>query len=122
KRAIARGLGWFVRGQIEFNRAVIDYMDRNDRAMAKQNEVAYEAHRKALQEIADVRKAQIWMEELREAHSKMEMRTLQILRTSEAAARRREDLFREERQSMHEDYRQALAAATEEIQARLWGD
>ncbi len=62
------------------------------------------------------------MEELREAHSKMEMRTLQIVRTVETAARRREELFREERQAMHEDYRQALARATEQIQARLWGD
>jgi len=122
KRGIARGLGWFIRGQVEFNNSVIEYMDRNTRAMAEQHETLYQATRKAMQEIADVRKAQIWMEELREAHSKMEMRTLQILRTVETGAGRREELFREERASMHADYGQALASATEQIQARLWGD
>jgi hypothetical protein len=59
KRGIARGLGWFVRGQVEFNHSVIDYMDRNTRAMAEQNEALYQATRQAMQEIADVRKAQI---------------------------------------------------------------
>ncbi len=115
KRGIARGLGWFVRGQIEFNQSVIDYMDRNTRAMAEQNETLYQATRKAMQEIADVRKAQIWMEELREAHSKMEMRTLQILRTVETASRRRDV-------AVHEEYTIALRRASEEIQAKLWGD
>lgn len=115
KRGIARGLGWFVRGQIEFNQSVIDYMDRNTRAMAEQNETLYQATRKAMQEIADVRKAQIWMEELREAHSKMEMRTLQILRTVETASRRRDV-------AVHEEYTIALRKASEEIQAKLWGD
>lgn len=115
KRGIARGLGWFVRGQVEFNHSVIDYMDRNTRAMAEQNETLYQATRKALQEIADVRKAQIWMEELREAHSKMEMRTLQILRTVETASRRRDV-------AVQEEYTIALRRASEEIQAKLWGD
>ena len=115
KRGIARGLGWFVRGQVEFNQSVIDYMDRNTRAMAEQNETLYQATRKAMQEIADVRKAQIWMEELREAHSKMEMRTLQILRTVETASRRRDV-------AVHEEYTIALRKASEEIQAKLWGD
>src|SRR5690606_1566756 len=85
KRGIARGLGWFVRGQVEVNQSVLDYMDRNTRGMAEQNETLYQATREARQEIAGVREAQIWMEELREAHSKMEMRTLQILRTVEPA-------------------------------------
>ena len=115
KRGIARGLGWFIRGQVEFNQSVIEYMDRNTQAMAEQNETLYQATRKAMQEIADVRKAQIWMEELREAHSKMEMRTLQILRTVETASRRRDVV-------VHEEYTQALRAASEEIQAKLWGD
>jgi 2-polyprenyl-3-methyl-5-hydroxy-6-metoxy-1,4-benzoquinol methylase len=115
KRGIARGLSWFVRGQIEFNHSVIDYMDRNTRAMAEQNETAYQAARKALQEIAEVRKAQIWMEELREAHGKMEMRTLQILRTVETASRRRDV-------AVQEEYTIALRKASEEIQAKLWGD
>ncbi len=122
KRGIARGLGWMVRGQIEFNQAVVNYMDENDRAMVEQNATVYEATRKAMQEIADVRKAQIWMEELREAHTKMEMRTLQILRTVEASGRRRDELFQEERLAMHEDYQQALRAASKQIQERLWGD
>lgn len=115
KRGIARGLGWFVRGQVEFNQSVIEYMDRNTRAMAEQNETLYQATRQALQEIADVRKAQIWMEELREAHSKMEMRTLQILRTVETASRRRDV-------AVQEEYTIALRKASEEIQAKLWGD
>lgn len=115
KRGIARGLGWFVRGQVEFNQSVIDYMDRNTRAMAEQNDTLYQSTRKALQEIADVRKAQIWMEELREAHSKMEMRTLQILRTVETASRRRDV-------AVQEEYTQALRTASTEIQAKLWGD
>jgi O-antigen chain-terminating methyltransferase len=55
------------------------------------------------------------MEELREAHSKMEMRTLQILRTVETASRRRDV-------AVQEEYTQALRAASAEIQAKLWGD
>jgi 2-polyprenyl-3-methyl-5-hydroxy-6-metoxy-1,4-benzoquinol methylase len=55
------------------------------------------------------------MEELREAHGKMEMRTLQILRTVETASRRRDVAVREE-------YTIALRKASEEIQAKLWGD
>ena len=62
------------------------------------------------------------LEELREAHTKMEMRTLQILRTVEASGQRRDELFQEERLAMHEDYQQALRAASKQIQERLWGD
>jgi 2-polyprenyl-3-methyl-5-hydroxy-6-metoxy-1,4-benzoquinol methylase len=122
KQAIARGLGWLVRGQVEFNQAVVSYMTENDRAMVEQNTTVYEATLKLAQEIADVRKAQIWLEELREAHTKMEMRTLQILRTVEASGRRRDELFQEERVAMHHDYQESLRAASTQIQERLWGD
>lgn len=122
KNGVARGLGWMVRGQVEFNQAVVAYMDKNDRAMVEQNATAYEATRKLAQEIADVRKAQVWLEELREAHTKMEMRTLQILRTVEASGRRRDELFQEERLAMHHDYQESLRDASKQIQERLWGD
>ncbi len=144
KSAVARALGWFVRDQVDFNRAVVAYMDRNLDAMIEQNHnirrVALEfsdfrAHSSrrfsAIEErSADLTESQRdlfatwakWRPAYEEKLNHTETYFLHAVRDLEASARSREEQFRDDWRKLYEDYVGALDKTADEIQQRLWKD
>lgn len=147
KRAVARALGWFVRDQIEFNRAVVAYMDRDYEAMI---EHSHNLRRVAL-ELSEFRRHSATqfealsaldgrVGELSQSHSdllaawtqwrptyedkveKAEIHVLHSIRQLEAEARTREQTFRAEWRKLHDDYVAVLESASKEIHDRFWGE
>lgn len=147
KRTVARGLGWFVRDQVEFNRAVVAYMDRDYEAMIEHSHnlrrVALELsefRRHSTEQFAALSALDDRVGELGQSHSdllaawtgwrstfeeqveKAEIRFLHSVRELESQARSREESFRTEWRDLHDDYVVALEKATEQIHERFWAD
>lgn len=147
KRTLARSLGWFVRDQVEFNRAAVAYMDRDHEAMV---EYAHNLRRTAL-EFSEFRRRAIeqfeaqarlqaqleefgqvqrdllaswakWRPAYEEQVEKAEVRFLHAVRDLEANALNREDSLRAEAKKIHEDYQAALEKSAEEVHARFWAE
>ena len=140
KRLIARLLGWFVRDQVDFNRAVVRYMDRSIDAQTTHNQNLL----RVAQSLAEVErrrsdyehqfpeyKAMVdeltrhWNEwrpawETRLADS--EIRLLHSMREMEAGARDREEMFRQSLEQMHRQYLGALSKATKDVQSKVGED
>lgn len=141
KRAIARMLGWFVRDQVEFNRAAIQCIEalleaqnESNRALAELADrletvrvIDVEPLKHEAQHLADIRVH--WHEWRQEWERKLAVNEAQFLRgladlqlayqQKLAAA---ESQFREHLGHQHRDYLGALDRATEEIQRKLWAD
>ncbi len=140
KGLIARALGWFVRDQVNFNRAVIRYMDRSLQAQITQNQnllgVAQglvELQRKRsyydhlfpeYQERVDdlTRHWNEWRPAWEAKLADSEIGLLHSVREIEAGARNREEMFRQNLDQLHREYLDALAKATEELQSKIGED
>lgn len=137
KRAVARSLNWFVRDQVEFNRAAIAYMERNIEAMVEQNYALLRLAREhaALREESlprldeltalqsDVLKHwQQWRPAWEERLTKAEVGFLHAVREVEAEAREREAGLKSETLKLHRSYLDALSKAIEEVQGKFWAD
>jgi O-antigen chain-terminating methyltransferase len=129
KNAVARALNWFVRDQVDFNRTVIDYMDRNIDVQMEQN---YNLLRVAKGlaamharwiEVEDLGKHwNTWRPAWEQKLTQAEIRFLQALRDLESAARDREAIFREGAVRMHQDYQEALRRTVDQVQQKHWED
>jgi O-antigen chain-terminating methyltransferase len=120
KKAVARALNWFVRDQVDFNRTVIDYMDRNIEVQIEQNYsllrvarglAAVEGNQGAMQDA--VRHWNMWRPAWEKKFHQAEIRLLERFSEADAA-------FRENALKMHQDYLEALARTTGQIEQQVW--
>ncbi len=125
KKAIARLLNWFVRDQVEFNRAALRYMDRSLEASIEQNY--------SLLRVAKVAAAQThvedmmahwkqWRPAIEEKLTQIEIRFLHCVREMESGARDRDAKWGKELQRRHQDYADELRRAADEIQGKFSED
>jgi len=138
KRTVARSLSWFVRDQIEFNRATVQCMEAILEALNESNrthaELANriarlpisELHQEA-QELRDIRSH--WSQWRQEWERKLTINEAQFMRglaDLQLANQQRlllaESDFRDKVQTQHTDYLGALDRATSVLQQRLSAD
>ena len=151
KRVIARSLNWLVRDQIDYNRAVVTYMERVIETLVEQNhnivrvaqglvetrnnvssdfdrtrqELAQRAREFAeLSEIQhDILKHwQTWRPEYEERVGNNEIKFLHLVREVEGAARQREEAVSARAAEMHERYSALLASTADALQQKFWAD
>jgi 2-polyprenyl-3-methyl-5-hydroxy-6-metoxy-1,4-benzoquinol methylase len=129
KKAVARALNWFVRDQVDFNRTVIDYMDRNIEVQKEQNYNLLRVARglAAMEarwiEVDDLAKHwNVWRPAWEQKMTQAEIRFLQALRDVESAARDRDTAFRDSAAKMHQDYQEALQRTVNQVQQKFWED
>lgn len=129
KRAVARALNWFVRDQIDFNRAVVDYMDRNIDVQMEQNYnllrvaqrlAAIEANQRFMDDA--VHHWNVWRPAWERKVTQAEIRFMQAVQGFEAAARDRDASIRRTAEEMHVNYEQALQRTGDQLQHKLWDD
>ena len=136
KRSVARSLNWFVRDQIEFNRASMQCVEAILEALNESNRTHAElANRLAslgelrdeARELRDVRVH--WSQWRQEWERKLAVNEAQFMRSladMQLANQQRlllaEVDFREKVQTQHMDYLGALDRATSGLQERLWAD
>ena len=144
KEIIARSLNWLVRDQVEFNRAVVSYMDRNFDATAEQNHnimrIANEfaAFRKDVvavqaqfatrmdrldEQTRDLLKNWVhWRGRLEETLDQIQIEFLRAIRDIEARTRTGKEEQKAARLRLHGEFIEQLARSTDEIQTRFWDD
>ena len=133
KRQIARALHWFVRDQVDFNHAVLRYMDANLEASIEQNhhllklahEIAQrkEEHSRLHRRVADMlHHWNEWRPAWEEKLTAAEIDLLHSIRGIEERARERESAQREKALEMHQEYLNSLKSSTDEIQNQFWSD
>ena len=140
KRQISRALGWFVRDQVEFNRAAVHAMNATLETLNEVNRslVAIgasidqvrqegEALRSEAGELKDIRAHWlIWRESWEKRLHHNEAHFLHSVGDLNASFEHRVNMaelhFRENLKSQHKDYLAALDKTTGEIQQRLWAD
>ncbi|MBI1895909.1 MAG: class I SAM-dependent methyltransferase [Acidobacteria bacterium] len=136
KRTVARALGWFVRDQIDFNRAALDVFDTLLAALNDSNRaiVALSARleeaatlRAEAAELADIRAHWIqWRQEWERKLFTNEMQFLRSVADLQSAFHQRallmESNFRDNVHAQHAEYNAALERTGAEIQRRLWAD
>ncbi len=130
KKMVARALGWHVREQVEFNRAVIDYMDRTLAALDEHNRHLLMLAQQGQQNTEVVhdtaRHVREWRTGWEEKWTKSEIHLLRTMAELQAAFQHRvmllESSFREQVRSQHADYLGALERATLDIQKQLRDD
>lgn len=141
KRTIARALGWFVRDQIEFNRAslqcieaLLEAHNETNRALAELADrletvkvVDLDPLKQEAQHLADLRLH--WHQWRQEWERKLSLNEAQFLRglaDLQLAYQQKlalaESQFREHLTHQHRDYLDALDRSTEDIQRKLWAD
>ena len=131
KRLVARTLNWFVREQVEFNRAMVDAvetmlraMEDNNRALAElagRIEAFHQAHVLDLKSYWDA-----WHTEWERKLAVNEMQFLRGLADLQTAFLQRtgqmEANFAERSAAQHKDFTQALEKSGLAMQQRLWAD
>ncbi len=133
KRKIARSLNWFVRDQVDFNHAVVRYMDANLEASIEQNhhllrlakEMAArkEEHSKLNRQVEDMlHHWNEWRPAWEEKLTAAEIDLLHSIRGIEERAREREGAQRDKALEMHQDYLDALKTSMEGIKKQFWSD
>ena len=126
KRAVARLLNWFVRDQVEFNRAALRYMDRNLEASVEQNYNLLRVARVAApaQTHLDDMMAywKQWRPAMEEKLTQIEIQFLHCVREVEGGARDRDAKWAKELQKIHQDYVDELRRTANEIQNKFWED
>lgn len=147
KRLIARCLNWFVRDQIDYNRAVIAYMERATETLIEQNRnllllaresvemrdsvmrihEALEGMRRNAAGLDEMQRDMLthwnnWRPEWEKRLTDNEIKFLHMVREIESAARVREEADKSRAARMHEDYAAALAQSVESLQKRFWAD
>lgn len=140
KRAVARALQWFVRDQIEFNRASLDCvqslleaLNETNRAIRSLAARVEQAERKADELISEARELKDvrahWSQWRQEWERKLSVNEVQFLRGVadlqtgfSHRAMLMESAFRDLNAAQHKDFTAALDKARIEIQERLWAD
>ncbi len=129
KRKIARALNWLVRDQVDFNHAVVRYMDANLEASIEQNHHLLRVGK----EIAALKNLQgrtedmlhhwnEWRPAWEEKLTAAEINLLHSIRGIEERAREREGAQRDKALEMHQDYLDTLKTSMEGIQKQFWSD
>ncbi len=130
KKMVARALAWHVREQVEFNRAVVEYMDRVLAVVDEHNRQLLMVARLGRQSSEISHDTARHVNELRvgweERWNKTEIQLLRAMAELQGAFQHRtmllESSFREHVQAQHADYLGALDRSTLDIQKRLWDD
>jgi 2-polyprenyl-3-methyl-5-hydroxy-6-metoxy-1,4-benzoquinol methylase len=140
KRRIARMLDWYVREQIEFNRASMVCVQASLEAMTEMNRsiAALAAHHQQLQnqladyhreaeELKDIRQHwSEWRTGFEERRSASEIHLLRTISELQGAFQHRvtllEQNFRQLVAQTHTEFTQQLGQNTREVQERLWAD
>ncbi len=133
KKLAARALDWHVREQVEYNRAVVAFMERVIAVIEEQNRQMLALARQAAEALQAARRGEEWrggwLEWRRgweERWSKTEIQLLRSVSEMQAAFLHRTTLMeaslREHMQGMHSEYLGALNHTNLEIQKRLWDD
>jgi O-antigen chain-terminating methyltransferase len=124
KRTVARSLNWFVRDQVEFNRATIECVEAMLEVLNQTKRTLVAAE---LPELRDIRNH--WAQWRIDWEAKLTTNEVQFLRSvadlQTGFAHRAalmESNFRDNLRGQHADYLGALDRATSEIQKRLWAD
>ena len=126
KRAVARLLNWFVRDQVEFNRAALRYMDRNLEASVEQNYNLLRVARVAAPAQTHVDDMMAywkqWRPAMEEKLTQIEIQFLHCVREMESGARDRDAKWAKELQKIHQDYVDELRRTADEVQNKFWED
>lgn len=151
KGVIARSLNWLVRDQIDYNRAVVTYMERVIETLVEQNHnivrVAqglvetrnnvsseFDRTREELaqrgRELADLSEIQhdilnhwqTWRPEYEERATNNEIKFLHLVREVEGAARQREEAVGARAAEMHQKYSELLSSTAATLQQKFWTD
>jgi 2-polyprenyl-3-methyl-5-hydroxy-6-metoxy-1,4-benzoquinol methylase len=129
KRTVSRGLGWFVRDQVVFNRevmacveATLEALNEVNRAIASTDELRGE-----VQALRDMRAHwPAWRAEWERKLAFNEMQFLRSIAELQGAFQHRASLmesnFREIVKAQHADYLGALDRSGVDVQKRLWAD
>ena len=129
KRTVARGLGWFVRDQVVFNREVMACVEATIQALNEINRAltAVPAATAIKAEVEDMRAH--WTAWRSEWERKLAQNETQFLRSvadlqiaSQHRATLMESNFRDLVKAQHADYLGALDRSTLDTQKRLWAD
>lgn len=135
KQTIARGLGWFVRDQVDFNHAMVRSLDsvleglnsvnRTLKTIPARFEPPIEELRRETSELRDIRAN--WLLWRREWEDKLGRNEVQFLRAvadlQSAYAQRTaivEQRFEERTVAQHKDFEGALERSNFEMQQRFW--
>jgi len=133
KRTVARGLGWFVRDQVVFNRevmacveATIEALNELNRSIVSLNQRVGSVARTA-EELKDIRSHwTTWRSEWEHKVATNEMQFLRSVADLQIAFQHRATLmetnFRDSVKAQHADYLGALERATLEMQKKLAAD
>ncbi|HYP14572.1 MAG TPA: class I SAM-dependent methyltransferase, partial [Bryobacteraceae bacterium] len=138
KGLIARSLGWFVRDQVDFNRATLAAVGATLESLNEENRTfaAVGNRLSALsgeaEELKDIRVH--WLNWHQEWERKLAANEVHLLRgiadlhaaantrfhDLESTSRERDAAYRESLRLQHAEFRDELRRATEEIQAKMW--
>jgi O-antigen chain-terminating methyltransferase len=139
KQTIARGLGWFVRDQVEFNHATIRSLDaileglnalnRTLKTLPPRFEPPLEEIRREANELKDIRSH--WLVWRREWEDKLARNEVQFLRAvadlensyaqrSALLEQRFDERVRQTTSQQHKDFETALERSNFEMQQRFW--
>ena len=122
KRKIARALNWLVRDQVDFNHAVVRYMDANLEASIEQNHHLLRLAKLDRQVEDMLHHWNEWRPAWEEKLTAAEINLLHSIRGIEERAREREGAQRDKALEMHQDYLDALKTSMEEMQKQFWSD
>jgi O-antigen chain-terminating methyltransferase len=133
KKLAARALRWHVREQVEFNRAVLTYLDRLVVVLDEQNRQMLvlarfiREHTEAVRTFEEWRSGWLqWRAGWEERWTRSEIQMLRSVAELQAAFQHRVDVldagFRENLRAQHSDYLGALDRYSLGIQKRLWDD
>lgn len=144
KKLVGRALDWHIRDQVDFNRAVVRFMDTTVEVATEQNhnlvrvarglaslqrthEERYHELKGLIEEMSEQQRDMLrhwnqWRPAWEERLTASEVSLLHSMRDMEAGAREREASFQTLVEYKHKQYLDALAKATDEIQDRSWND
>ena len=140
KRAIARGLGWFVRDQVEFNRAILACVEAQLEACRETNRsfavlaARLDEYRSAsallsqeTSELKDIRSHwHRWREEWERKLFTNEVQFLRAVADLQAGFQHRtllmEDQYRDLAKQQHAQFTASVGQAITDVQKRLWSD
>ncbi len=126
KKAVSRALAWHVREQVEFNRAVIEYMERSLAVLEEHNRNLLQLAQQVRDALDAARNVSEWRTGWVEKTTKSEIQMLRSIAELQGAFQHRVSLlesnFREHIKSLHGDYLRALERTTLDVQRRLWDD
>ena len=141
KKLVGRALDWHIRDQVDFNRAVVRYMDtavevaaeqnhnlvRVARSVAELREIHENELRRLIEHMSEQQRDMLrhwnqWRPAWEERLTASEVSLLHSMRDMEAGAREREASFQTLVEYKHRQYLDALAKASDEVQDRFWND